>query len=223
MRVRVLDAELPDQQLKYTRWMHYDAIAQYYHTEMWSEDFWRYLEKFVATAVRRGINVMLTPIHTPPLDTAVGYERLTSHLVDVYLTDGAYSFGFDRLRRFISMCKRCGVRYFEMAHLFSQWGAKCAPKIIVNENGVEHAKFGWHVSATSPEYVKFLDAYLPALKAELGAQGVLERTIWHISDEPSFEHLESYAAARAIALRHIGDQYVLDALSDVRLYQSGVV
>ena len=221
--VRVLDAELPEQQLKYTRWLHYDAIAQYYHTNMWSEDFWRYLEKFVAAAVRRGINTLLTPIHTPPLDTAVGHERLTSQLVDVYLTDGKYSFGFERLRRFISMCKRCGVRYYEMAHLFSQWGAKCAPKIIVNENGVEHAKFGWHVSATSPEYAGFLDAYLPALKAELSAQGVLERTIWHISDEPSFEHLESYAAARAIAMRHIGDQYVLDALSDVRLYQSGAV
>ncbi|MGN0741188.1 MAG: DUF4091 domain-containing protein [Candidatus Fimadaptatus sp.] len=221
--VRVLDAELPGQQLKYTRWLHCDAIAQYYHTDMWSEDFWRYLEKFVAAAVRRGINTILTPIHTPPLDTAVGHERLTSQLVDVYLTDGAYSFGFERLRRFISMCKRCGVRYYEMAHLFSQWGAKCAPKIIVNENGVEHAKFGWHVSATSPEYAGFLDAYLPALKAELSAQGVLERTIWHISDEPSFEHLESYAAARAIAMRHIGDQYVLDALSDVRLYQSGAV
>ena len=114
----------------------------------WSEPFWRYLEKFIACAVRRGINAILTPIHTPPLDTAEGGERMTSQLVDVYLTRGAYSFGFDKLRRFVDICKRCGVRYYEMAHLFTQWGARFAPKIIVNVDGQERKLFGWHVSAT---------------------------------------------------------------------------
>ena len=164
---------------------------RYYNVPMWSEPFWRYLEKFIACAVRRGIKAILTPIHTPPLDTAEGGERMTSQLVDVYLTRGAYSFGFDKLRRFVDICKRCGVRYYEMAHLFTQWGARFAPKIIVNVDGQERKLFGWHVSATSPEYGEFLSAYLPALKAELKSLGVLDATIWHISDEPSFDHFDS--------------------------------
>ena len=39
---------------------------------MWSEDFWRICENYVRAMVRRGINMLLTPVHTPPLDTAVG-------------------------------------------------------------------------------------------------------------------------------------------------------
>ena len=223
VKVRVLDAMLPEQDLIYTRWLHCDAIANYYHIDMWSEKFWLYLEKFIATAVRRGINAILTPIHTPPLDTEVGGERLTTQLVDVYLTDGKYSFGFERLRRFIDICKRCGARYYEMAHLFTQWGATRTPKIVVNVDGEEQKLFGWHVSATSPEYAEFLGAYLPALKAELAAQGVLDKTIWHISDEPSFDNMEAYKADKDLVMPYIGDQYILDALSDVRFYKTGAV
>ncbi len=223
VHVNVLNCDLPKQELIYTRWLHCDAIAQYYHIGMWSETFWAYLEKFIAAAVRRGINAILTPIHTPPLDTEVGGERMTSQLVDVYLTHGKYSFGFDRLRRFIDICKRCGVEYYEIAHLFTQWGAYCTPKIVVNVDGTLQKLFGWHVSATSKEYAEFLGEYLPALKNELKAQGVLERTIWHISDEPSFEHLESYKAAKALVEPYIGDMYILDALSDVRFYKTGAV
>lgn len=223
VKVNVLDAELPAQELIYTRWLHCDAIAQYYHIDIWSEKYWEYLEKFIAAAVRRGINAILTPIHTPPLDTVVGGERMTSQLVDVYLTNGKYTFGFDRLRRFIDICKRSGAEYYEMAHLFTQWGAKATPKIIVNVDGVEQKLFGWHVSATSAEYTEFLANYLPALKAELAAEGVLDHTIWHISDEPSFENMESYAADKALVEPYIGDQYILDALSDVRFYKTGAV
>ena len=223
IHVNVLAAELPPQELIYTRWLHTDAIAQYYNVPMWSEPFWRYLEKFISCAVGRGINAILTPIHTPPLDTAEGGERMTSQLVDVYLTRGAYSFGFDKLRRFVDICKRCGVRYYEMAHLFTQWGARFAPKIIVNVDGQERKLFGWHVSATSPEYSEFLSTYLPALKAELKSLGVLDATIWHISDEPSFDHFDSYKAAKALVKPYLDDQYMLDALSDVRFYRTGAV
>lgn len=222
-RVNVLGAELPPQELIYTRWLHTDGIAQYYNVAMWSEPFWAYLEKFISCAVRRGINAILTPIHTPPLDTAEGGERLTSQLVDVYLTSGKYSFGFDRLRRFVGICKRCGVRYYEMAHLFTQWGARFTPKIVADVDGQERKLFGWHVSAASPEYAEFLSAYLPALKAELSSLGVLDKTIWHISDEPWFDHLDSYMAAKELVRPYLADQYILDALSDVRFYKTGAV
>lgn len=221
--VTVLDAELPPQQLIYTRWLHTDAIAQYYHTDMWSEAFWKYLERFIACAVKRGINTMLVPIHTPPLDTAIGAERMTSQLVDIYLTNGKYSFGFDRLRRFVDVCKRSGVKYYEIAHLFTQWGAKCTPKIVVNVNGVEKKLFGWHVSAVSQAYTEFLSAYLPALRQEFESEGILQATIWHISDEPGFDNIENYKAAKALIKSYIGDCYIIDALSDVRFYETGVV
>ena len=131
----VIDAELPPQELIHTKWFHCDCLCQYYGVEMWSEDFWRICENYVRAMVRRGINMLLTPVHTPPLDTAVGGERMTCQLVDVTLGNGGYEFGFDRLDRWVEMARRCGVEYYEIAHLFTQWGAKHAPKIVASVNG----------------------------------------------------------------------------------------
>ena len=127
--VNVIDAQLPRQTLIHTKWFHTDCLSTYYGVEVFSEEYWRIVENFAQKAVQRGINMLLTPIHTPPLDTRVGSERPTVQLVDVYVNEqGAYSFGFEKLYRWVEMCKRCGVQYYEMAHLFTQWGAKHAPK-----------------------------------------------------------------------------------------------
>ena len=38
---------------------------------------------------------------------------------------GEYRFDFSELKRWIDLCKKCGIEYYEMSHLFSQWGARC--------------------------------------------------------------------------------------------------
>lgn len=221
--VEILPGALPPQRLRHTKWLHCDCLCQYYGVEMWSERFWRIAENFIALAVKRGINMMLTPIHTPPLDTGVGGERMTCQLVDVKLREGRYEFGFDRLRRWVEMCRRCGVEYFEMAHLFTQWGARCAPKIVAEVDGAERRIFGWDVSAQSAAYKAYLDAFLPALTGELRRLGIAERCYFHISDEPGAEDLADYAAAKALAAPHLAGFTIIDALSDFSFYQRGVV
>ena len=190
---------------------------------MFSEDFWTACENFVRTAAKRGINCILTPIHTPPLDTRVGGERRTCQLVDIEIKDGAYSFGFEKLRRWVEMCRRAGMEYFEMAHLFTQWGAEHAPKIVARVNGEEKRIFGWDTDATGEDYVRFLQSYLPALTAELDNLGVRERTLFHISDEPGPAHLDNYMKARCAVKPYLEGFTIMDALSDVNLYRSGAV
>ena len=219
----VIDAELPPQELIHTKWFHCDCLCQYYGVEMWSEDFWRICENYVRAMVRRGINMLLTPVHTPPLDTAVGGERMTCQLVDVTLGNGGYEFGFDRLDRWVEMARRCGVEYYEIAHLFTQWGAKHAPKIVASVNGHMQQIFGWDTSATGDCYVDFLRAYLPALKAEFARLGVLDRCYFHISDEPSLSMLEDYRAARDYACHDLQGLPVVDALSSFEFYATGAV
>ena len=75
------------------------------------------------------------PLFTPPLDTEVGGERPTVQLVDVILDENGYRFGFSRLKRYLELAQQCGMQYFEMSHLFTQWGAKAAPKILVRKDG----------------------------------------------------------------------------------------
>ena len=121
------------------------------------------------------------------------------------------------------MCQRCGVEYYEIAHFFSQWGAKYAPQIVAEtENGTERI-FGWDTCATGDEYCAFLAEYLPALDAEFKRLGIADRVLYHISDEPGEEHLEGYLAAKKVARAYLPDAKFIDALSNVAFYDSGAV
>lgn len=223
MTVRILPGCLPAQSLIHTKWFHYDCLANYYQVPVFSEEHWRITENFMRAAVRRGINMIMMPIHTPPLDTRVGGERLTAQLVDVYVNNGVYSFGFDKLRRWVDMAERCGVEYYEIAHLFTQWGARFTPKIMATVDGVYQRIFGWDVPADGEKYRAFIDAYLPAVLGELKALGVDKKCWFHISDEPSAEHLENYLRAKALVAGHLKGYPIMDALSNIEFYKSGAV
>ncbi len=221
--IEVIGIELPEQSLIFTQWFHCDCIGSYYKDEMLSESHWKHIESFVKIASEHGINMLLTPVFTVPLDTAVGGERPTVQLVEVALNNGEYSFEFSKLKRWIDLCRKHGIKYFEISHLFTQWGAKCTPKIMATVNGREEKIFGWEVSATSKEYKEFLGAFLPKLTQFLKNEGVAENTYFHISDEPSFKHLESYKAALEIASPYLEGFKIIDALSDIEVYKMGLV
>lgn len=223
--LRVIAAALPKQDLKVTKWFHTDCIASYYELEVFSEKHWSYIENYVRTAVENGINMILMPVFTPPLDTAVGGERPTVQLVDVEKTEcGCWKFGFDRLERWVEMCNRCGVEYFEVSHLFTQWGAGHAPKIMAKVNGKLEKVFGWETDSLSPEYTGFLRAFLKAFLNKMKSlAGADKRCVFHISDEPSLDHLEAYKAAKASIADLIEDYPIMDALSNFEFYKTGAV
>ena len=223
-QLEVLAPVLPAQTLIHTEWFHNDCLAVHYKVPVFSEEHWTLIENYMAAAARYGMNMILVPLFTPPLDTAVGGERPTVQLVDVIREEGYYRFGFDRLKRYLDLAARCGMQYFEMSHLFTQWGAKAAPKILVQkEDGTLERLFGWDTPATSPEYTTFLQAFLPALQAFLRQEGRLDQSFFHLSDEPSLEHLESYRAARESVRALLDGCRVIDALSDYDFYQQGLV
>ena len=183
MKVQVIGAVLPKLDIMHTEWMHADCLADYYHVEVFSEEHWKLLENYFHEYVKRGCNMMLTPLFTSPLDTAVGLERTTTQLIDVEVKDGEYRFGFDKMKRWVDLCKDCGIEYYEMSHLFSQWGAKYAPKVVAAVDGKEEKIFGWHTPAVG-EYTKFLHSFLPQLIEKLREWGIADVTYFHISDEP---------------------------------------
>lgn len=221
--VEYINARLPKQQLRVTQWFHTDCIMTYYGLEAFSDEHFRRIRDFVKTAVKNGINMILTPIVTPPLDTEVGGERPTVQLVDMKYIGGSWSFGFEKLDRFIDICLECGVEYFEMAHLFTQWGAHFTPKIVAQtEDGIKRI-FGWDVPSDSEEYAKFIGAFLPELTAYLKNKGIAGHTIFHVSDEPTAENIGSYKYCRALIEKYLDGFVIADALCDYRFYESGAV
>lgn len=224
LHIRILGAALPEQQITVTQWLHCDCLQSYYHTESFDERHWKIIENFIKTAVAHGINMILTPIFTPPLDTHVGGERPTTQLVDVFVEAGEYRFGFDKLGRFVDMCNALGVKYFEISHLFTQWGASHAPKIMAHADGKYTRIFGWDTDATGEEYTAFLRAFIPKLLSFMKSKdGADKRCRFHISDEPSLNHLEQYLASRRVVEDLLAGYTIIDALSNYEFYEQGVV
>ena len=223
--LRIIDKALPPQTLLFTQWFHADCIADYYSTGTFTEKHWEYIANFMKTAAENGINTILTPMFTPPLDTAVGLERPTTQLADVYFEDGAWRFGFERLERWIKTAEACGITHFEISHLYTQWGAAHAPKVMGWRDGRYSRLFGWDTDASSEEYRTFLREFIKALILKLDSLGVTENTLWHISDEPNRDQLESYMKAK----NQISDILeargltTMDALSDFDFYKTGAV
>ena len=221
--VQVLDCKIGKSSILYTNWFHYDGLAQYYRLPVFSDEYNAILYRFIDSAVEHGMNMLLIPMFTPPLDTRIGAERLTVQLVDVTVAHGEYSFSFDRLLAFMQTMQARGIRYFEMSHLFTQWGAAAAPKVMATVDGDYTRIFGWDTPAVGGEYERFLRAFLPALKAALTDAGLLERCYFHISDEPNDKNLAQYSAARAVFKSCMPDVKVMDALSHYEFYERGLV
>lgn len=223
--LEIIDALLPKQDTFYSQWLYCDCLQDYYETDSFDERHWQIIENFMRTAVKRGINMMLTPIFTPPLDTYVGGERTTTQLVDVTLENGRYSFGFDKLKRWIELCDKVGVKYLEFAHLYTQWGAKSAPKIMATVDGEVKRIFGWETDASGKEYTDFLHEFLTELLKFIKSTGIdKERCFFHISDEPHGEEgINRYIEMKKSIEDVLDGYHITDAMSNYELYERGAM
>ena len=223
LELEVLPAQLPAQTLWYTNWFHNDCLADFYNLPLFSDAYYEVFENFLRTAVKNGMNMLLLPAFTPPLDTAIGQERMTVQLVQVEKTGETYRFDFAPMERYIHHARAAGIQAFEHSHLFTQWGAAHAPKIMATVDGHYGRLFGWDTDAAGEEYVTFLRAYIPAVREFLRGLGLEETTLFHLSDEPSDANFETYQNSCAGISDLLDGCIVGDALSDYKYYSSGLV
>ena len=222
-KLNILNHNLPEQELLFTNWFHNDCICTYYNVDVFSDEYWCIVERFIKNAADHGVNMLLTPVFTPPLDTEVGGERPTVQLVGVEKNDFQYSFDFTNFRKYVNLCLNNGIKAFEISHFFTQWGAKHAPKIVAKVNGEEKRIFGWETAASGNEYKDFLSAFSVAFKEEVDNLGIKERCWLHVSDEPNESQVEDYKKAAEIIHELFDDFNMLDALSDIRYYKNGLI
>lgn len=223
LTVKIIPVSLPKQKLKVTNWFHCDCLCDAHAVEPFSDRFWSIFADYVDKASLNGMNTLLTPCFTPPLDTPTGCERKTVQLVGVTLSDGEYSFDFSMLEKFITIAKKNGIEYFEHSHFFTQWGAKHTPKIMATVNGKYKRIFGWETVSWGKKYKHFLHSYIPALLEFLRERKLDKKFIFHISDEPQPKNQEAYQKAKATLCDLLDGYIVGDALSHYEYYESGLV
>lgn len=223
LTVKVICCPLDEQELIYTNWFHTDCLIDYYGIKAFSDEYWRIVGNFLKIAVRHGMNCVLTPLFTPPLDTSYGNERTTVQLVGVKKIKKGYKFDFSNLEKWIDLAQSCGIKYFELSHLFTQWGAHHAPKIVAEVRGKNKKIFGWKTRASSKKYRDFLTAFSAKLKEFLEGRGLKDKIFVHVSDEPNEKQLKSYTFASKM-INSLFDGYkIIDTLSEYKYYENGLV
>ena len=223
MELEVIGAQLPELSMKYTCWLHGDCLASIYGMEIFSRKYWEILEKFIANAAGHGMNMLLTPLLTPPVDTGVGQNRLNNQLVKIRRENGGYSFDFSRVEKFVAIARKAGIKYFEIPPLFTQWGAAAAPQVVAEVDNEERQIFGWDTPSDSPEYREFLRELLKEFTAFLRANRWEKDFVFHCSDEPAAEQLAVFRDCQQFLQKLLAGFTVMDALSSVEFYRSGVI
>ncbi len=221
--INVISADLPAEELMFTQWFYPDCIASYYNLEVYSDRHFEIMESFISLAVKRGRNVIYTSLLTPFLNVSNPFYRNPAQLVRVELTGGKYSFDFSLVDKWVDMCDRCGVKYFEISHFFQQHSVERSAHVYANVDGEYKRIFGWETGATDPEYIDFLRELIPAFLSHMKKRGDDKRCIFHISDEPTLETLDNYKAAKEAIFDLISDYKTIDALSDFEFYELGVL
>lgn len=206
-----------------TNWLHSDCICEYYGLSPMSDGYFSMLKKYMECAARHGLTMVYVPLFTPPLDTKMGGERLTVQTVDVKAEGGTYSFGFEKLDRYIDTAISCGIKYFELSHLFTQWGAEFCPKVMAHTQEGYKRIFGWEDRADGERYRDFLAQLLPKLTGYLERKGIAERSFIHISDEPNETSLSRYGGHRKFMKQFTKGIKYMDALSHFEFYGKGYV
>ena len=219
----VLDKSLVDTDLKITHWLHMDGICRIYNVAPFTKEFYDIFDQFLTAYVGLGNTMALVPMFTPPLDTAVGGERLTVQLVKVDKINGEYKFDLSKLDEYIDFCTDHGIKYFELSHLFTQWGGEFCPKVIATVDGKEERIFGWDISSESAEYQEFLTAYMKVFVPYLENKGIKDKCVMHLTDEPHGPHVERYVRLSKFIKSINGGITTFDALSHYDYYKLGAV
>ncbi len=205
-----------------THWLYVDALCDWYDCEPFKGKFWDIVELYIEDLVEHGTNTIFSPIFTPPTD---GVKRPNQLLKIRKDSDQKYVFDWSDVQKWIDLARSAGMEYFEWSHLFSQWGVENAIRIYENYDGKYSNRLLWppETLANSKIYRKFLSQFLPEFKEFLQEEEILDKSFFHLSDEPhGQEHLKNYQTARDILKDLAPWMEIMDALSEKDFAEKGL-
>ncbi len=203
----------PRRDFPVTNWFYADSLIDWYRTDLFDKRFWAILPAYFRNMTEHGQDTIYVPVFTPPLD---GVKRPSQLLRIRKAGKNRYRFDWRDVKQYVKLAKQAGFTYFEWSHLFTQWG--CANALRIYEGQGRDEKLLWkpETGATSPTYRAFLGQFLPELEKFCRAEKILDRSFFHVSDEPHGEvHRANYIKARELLKELAPWMKVMDALTEI--------
>ena len=95
-------------------WPHWDTFCQYYHLELWSEEFWRRAEIFLKKMTEAGMNVIMASVCHDPFRYPIpqefhAFNHYPSMVRWIRHGDRSWSFDYSIYDRYVELNMRLGI------------------------------------------------------------------------------------------------------------------
>ena len=191
--VRVHPVTLPSRRSLYvTNWFSLESIARAHGVQMWSEEFWGALERWVRFMSEYRQNVFWVPLDLIRVRREGG---------------GGYRFDFSDFDRYVELLLKCGAELLEITHVagFKQWGGR---EIALRSFSVAYGPG----DVRSEPGERVLPHLLRALEGHLEERGWLGRALIHIADEPTEDGIEEWRRVSRLVKEHAPRLRRIDAV-----------
>ena len=198
--VKVYPIALPDRKhLLITNWFDVERIAKAYNVKLWSEEFWKILEKWIKLMADHGQNVYKISIYT----------------IGAYIDEnGSFSFDFSLFDRFVELVLNVGrAERIEISHIAEPkggWGHEFQFK----EFPVVNKTTGKTIMLPGEKVFPYL---LSALEKHLDEKGWLNITMIHIGDEPCESNVDSWKRISSLVHQWAPKLKRIDAVETIGL------
>lgn len=212
----------PRKDFPVTHWWNADAIYDWYKLPVFGEEWWRIVPAYLKNMRSHGSDVIMVPIFYTRREIV---ERPGQLLRVTEPQPGRYEFDWSLVKRFVDLAREAGFQRFEWSHL---WSYKTDPnkasvdtptRVYTWSDG--RAQLLWPpdlTEATGSVYRNFLEQFLPKFHQFLEKEKLLQRSFFHLSDEPGGnpEDIANYRSARRLLKELAPWMKVMDAMSDIR-------
>jgi hypothetical protein len=204
-------------------WYRGEALWDWYKTGRYEDPrTWEISRNYLQNMVDHGTNVVTVPLLVARRET---FQRPPQLLKVTEPSPGKYEFDFSDVSKFLKLSRECGFEYFEWSHFWIYWGAENPVRVYKFVDGKAVMLWPPTEDGHGPVFHNFMKQFLPQFHDFLIKEGVLDKSFFHISDEPGEgKHLENYGKARAFLNENAPwmKGTVMDALSDIEYGRQGL-
>ncbi len=197
-------------------WWRGECLWDYYKTGTFEDDkLWAIMRNYLEDMINHGTNSVYVPIFHFRRET---FQRPCQLLKVEEPEPGKYTFDWTDVHRFIKLGKELGFEHYEFSAFWIYWATKNPVRVYHKVDGKMVMFWPPDSDGHGPEFHNFLKQFLPEFHKFLISEGILEKSFFHISDEPGEgESLENYKKARQFLHENAPwmQGKIIDALSSI--------
>lgn len=199
----------PRRDFRVTNWFVADGVMNAYGCRGYDERFWKIVPAYFRNMADHGQDMLSTPL----LNWS---QHQPTQLLRVRRAGKGYQFDFSLVKRWVDAARGAGIVYFEWMDLLTVWNAAFAARVFEGDPAQNRLLWRTRADPTTPHYKKyaqqigtvdcpdatgpesrdFFCQLLPALHRFLVAEKLLDKSYFHIGDEPELDNIENYRKSR---------------------------